>query len=78
MLNSPSSESLVQILCSLCYVVRIGKRNPECRWLKDKGKACENRTKEGLRTGVRTSGRTNSTPGWPNLHRAGPGGGKNI
>ena len=43
-----------------------------------KGKARENRTKEGLRTGVRTSGRTNSTPGWPNLHRAGPGGGKNI
>ena len=40
--------------------------------------ACENRTKEGPRTGVRTSGRTNSTPGWPNLHRAGPGGGKNI
>ena len=28
-----------------------------------KGKARENRTKEGLRTGVRTSGRTNSTPG---------------
>ena len=25
---------------------------------------------------MRTSGRTNSTPGWPNLHRAGPGGGK--
>ena len=45
---------------------------------KRKGKARENRTKEGLRTGVRTSGRTNSTPGWPNLHRAGPGGGKNI
>ena len=38
-----------------------------------KGKARENRTKEGLRTGVRTSGSTNSTPGWPSLHRAGPG-----
>ena len=24
----------------------------------------------------RTSGRTHSAPGWPNLHRAGPGGGK--
>ena len=41
-----------------------------------KGKAHENRTKEGPRTGVRTSGRTNSTPGEPNLHRAGPGGEK--
>ena len=29
-----------------------------------------NRSKEGLRTGGRTSGRTNRTPGWPNLHRA--------
>ena len=28
-----------------------------------KGKARENRTKEGLRTGVRTSGETNSPPG---------------
>ena len=28
-----------------------------------KGKALENRTKEGLRTGVRISGRINSTPG---------------
>ena len=28
-----------------------------------KGKAHENRAKEGLRTGVRTSGKTNSTPG---------------
>ena len=28
-----------------------------------KGKAHENRTKEGPRTGVRTSGKTNSTPG---------------
>ena len=25
---------------------------------------------------MRTLGTTNSTPGWPNLHRAGPGGGK--
>ena len=28
-----------------------------------KGKACENRTKEGPRTRVRTSGKTNCTPG---------------
>ena len=28
-----------------------------------RGKACENRTKEDLRIGVRTSGRTNNTPG---------------
>ena len=34
-----------------------------------RGKGCKNRTKEGLRTGVRTSGKTNNTPGWPNLHR---------
>ena len=26
--------------------------------------------------GVRTSGKTNNTPGYPNLHRAGPGGEK--
>ena len=31
-----------------------------------------------LRTGVRTSGETNNTPGWPNLHRAGPEGEKDI
>ena len=40
-----------------------------------KEKPVKNRTKEGLRTGVRTSGRTYSTPGQPNLQRAGPGGG---
>ena len=38
----------------------------------------EQRKVRGPRTGVRTSDRTNSTPGWPNLHRAGPGGGKNL
>ena len=27
---------------------------------------------------MRTSGKTNSTPGWPNLHRTGPGRGKHI
>ena len=42
------------------------------------GKAHENRTKEGPRTGVRTSGKTNNTPGWPNLHKTGPGTEKHI
>ena len=50
---------------------------------KKTGNAQRNRAKEGQRTGVRTSGRTNSTPGLANLHRAGlgavgAGGGKNI
>ena len=31
-----------------------------------------------VRTGVRTSGKTNSTPGWPSLHRTGPGRDKRI
>ena len=43
-----------------------------------KGKAHENRTKESLRTGVRTSGKTDNIPGWPNLHRTGPGRDKHI
>ena len=43
-----------------------------------RGKARENRTKESPRTGVRTSGKTNNTPGWPNLHRTGPGRDKQI
>jgi len=30
---------------------------------QSRGKAHKNRTKEGLRTGVRTSGKTNSPPG---------------
>ena len=33
-------------------------------------------SKEGLRTRVKTSGRTNTLLAKPNLHRAGPGGGK--
>ena len=41
-----------------------------------KGKAHGNKTKEGLRTGVRTSGETNSPPGYPSLHRAGSGEGE--
>ena len=40
-----------------------------------KEKPVKNRTKEGPRIGVRTSGRTYSTPGQPNLQRAGHGGG---
>ena len=35
-------------------------------------------TKEGPRTGLRTSGKTDNTPAWPNLHRTGPGGEKHI
>ena len=31
---------------------------------QSKGKACENGTKENLRTGVRTSGKTNTPPSW--------------
>ena len=38
-----------------------------------KGKACKYRTKEGPRTRVRTSGRTNSASGQPNLHRQAQG-----
>ena len=41
-----------------------------------KEKASENRTKEGPRTRVRPSGKTNSPPGQPNLHRADSGGGE--
>ena len=32
----------------------------------------------GPRTGVRTSGKTNGTPGWPSWHRTGPGRDKHI
>ena len=31
-----------------------------------------------VRTGVRTSGKTNNTPGWPHLHRTGPRRDKHI
>ena len=42
-----------------------------------KEKACEHRTKERVRTRVRTSGEAKSPPGQPSLHRAGSeGGGK--
>ena len=37
------------------------------------GKQNKGRSKEGPRTRVRTRRRTNSTPGQPNLQRAGPG-----
>ena len=43
---------------------------------KTKWKAHENRTKECLRIGVRSSGETNSPPGYPGLHRAGSGEGE--
>ena len=38
----------------------------------------QGRSEEGPRTRVKTSGRTNSTPGWPDLHRIGPGREKHI
>ena len=38
----------------------------------------EKLAKEGPGTRVRTSGKTNNTPGWPNLHRTGPGSEKHI
>ena len=48
----------------LSTVVRIGKRSPEWQRLKDKeGESHDSGTKEGLRTRVRTSGKTNSPPG---------------
>ena len=43
---------------------------------KQKRKEKENRTKDGPRTRVRASGKTNSPPGQPNLHRAGSRGGE--
>ena len=42
---------------------------------KSPGKQNRGRSKEGLRTGVRTSGKT-ALLTKPNLHRAGPGGRK--
>ena len=64
-------------LLNMCQVVRIGKRNPEWLWLKDKeGENPQKQKKEGPRTRVRTTGKTNSPPGQPNLHRAGSGGGE--
>ena len=62
-----------------CQVGRTGKRSPKWRWLQTrKGKARENERKEGPRTGVSNSGKRNNTPGWPNLHRTGPGKDKHI
>ena len=61
----------------LSTVVRIGKRSPEWQRLKDKeGESHGSGTKGGLRTRVRTSGKTNSPPGYPNLWRAASGGGE--
>ena len=34
--------------------------------------------KKVRKTRMRTSGKTNNTPGWPNLHRTGPGRDKHI
>ena len=41
-----------------------------------KEKAHKNRKKECARTRVRTTGETNSSSGWPSLHKAGSGGGQ--
>ena len=41
-----------------------------------KEKAHKNRKKECPRTRVRTTGETNSSSGWPSLHKAGSGGGQ--
>ena len=59
---------------------RLGERSPKWRWLKDKEgesptKQNRGRSKEGLRTRVRTAGRT-ALLTKPNLHRAGLGGRK--
>ena len=40
---------------------------------KRQGREKPTKTEEGPRARVRTSGKTNNTPGWPNLHRTGPG-----
>ena len=45
---------------------------------KRQGREKPTKIKEDPRTGVRTSGKTNNTPGWPNLHRTGPGRDKHI
>ena len=63
---------------SFCQMGRIGKRSPKWRWLQDKEGKSPRKGNEDLRTGVRTSGKTNNTPGWPNLHRTGPGREKHI
>ena len=61
-----------------CQVGKTGKRSPKWRRLQTrKGKARGNETK-GLRTRVRTSGKTNNTPGWPNLHRRDQGRDKHV
>ena len=40
---------------------------------REKPAKIEQKKVRGPRTGVRTSGKTNNTPGWPNLQRTGPG-----
>ena len=43
---------------------------------REKPAKTEQRKVGGL--GVRSSGKTNNTPGWPNLHKTGPGTGKHT
>ena len=49
-----------------CQAVRIGKRSPKWQWLKDKerGKPMKKEQRKILRTGVRTSGETNTPASW--------------
>ena len=48
------------------------------RQRREKPAKIQQKKVQGQRTGVRTSGKTNNTPGWPNLHRTGPGRDKHI
>ena len=48
------------------------------RQRREKPAKIQQKKVQGQRTGVRTSGKTNNTPGWPNLHRTGPGREKHI
>ena len=74
-LHAAKHDIFMPILLYKCQVDRIGKRSPEWWQLKDKeGKSPLNRTKEGLKTGVKILDKTNSPPGQVNLHRADSGG----
>ena len=48
------------------------------RQRREKPAKIQQKKVQGPRTGVRTSGKTNNIPGWPNLHRTGPGRDKHI
>ena len=48
------------------------------RQRREKPAKIQQKKVQGQRTGVRTSGKTNNTPGCPSLHRTGPGRDKHI